>query len=104
MKRILTTTTFFVCCIFLLSSFSLMEKPQDQPHSKKKTRHINLVRVDDEGNKTELDTIIEGNDVFVWNGDTIGNAEGFNWNSEGDFDFDSLAELPDFDFDFDVDR
>ncbi len=102
MKRILTTTTFFVCCIFLLSSFSLMENPQDPPHSKKKTRHINLVRVDDDGNKTELDTIIEGDDVFVWNGDTIGNAKGFKWSSDGDFDFDSLAELPEFDFDFDI--
>ncbi|MCG6188983.1 hypothetical protein [Maribellus maritimus] len=98
MKRFFGITTVLVCAAFLLSSFSLRENPQDPPRGKKKERHIKLVKVDEDGNKTELDTILTNDDFFVWNGDTIGG--GMKWFSKKEFDTDSL--LGDMDFDFDV--
>ncbi|QGY44994.1 hypothetical protein GM418_15330 [Maribellus comscasis] len=101
MKRIFGITTVLVCAAFLLSSFSLRENPQDPPRGKKKERHIKLVKVDEDGNKTELDTILSNDDFFVWNGDTIGG--GMKWFSKREFVPDSLLGDMDFDFDFDVD-
>ena len=92
------------CAIFLLSSFSIRENPQDPPRGKKKEKHIKIEKIDDKGNKTEIDTIIKGDDFFVWNGDTIGNHKGFSWFSGDDFDLESLHEKLNFDFDFSNDE
>ena len=70
MKRILSQTILPVLSFFILSSFSIRETPQDPPRGKKAEKHIKMVKVDDEGNKVELDTIIAGDEIFVWNGDT----------------------------------
>ena len=51
-----------------LSSFSVYQKAQQaQPQMK---RHIKITKIEN-GNKLELDTRLSGNNVFVWNGDTI---------------------------------
>lgn len=42
----------------------------DETKEKTKTRHIKMTKIEN-GKKMELDTIIAGNDVFVWKGDTI---------------------------------
>ena len=53
----------------LLSSFMLIQKGNESQEPKK-SRHIKMVKIED-GKKMELDTVLTGNDVFVWNGDTI---------------------------------
>ena len=53
----------------LLSSFMLVQKG-DETQEPKKTRHIKMVKVEN-GKKMEIDTVLAGDDVFVWNGDTI---------------------------------
>ena len=90
MKRNLLETGLLVLAILVLSSFSIRENPQDPPRGKKKERHINLVKIDDDGNRMELDTIIVGDDVFVWNGDTIGGPQEMQWISKGEPERDSL--------------
>ena len=46
----------------------------DEAKDKTKTRHIKLTKIEN-GKKMELDTIVAGNDVFVWKGDTIGGKD-----------------------------
>jgi len=53
----------------LLSSFMLVQKGGESQEPKK-SRHIKMVKIEN-GKKMELDTVLTGNDVFVWNGDTI---------------------------------
>lgn len=100
MKRNLLETGLLVLAILVLSSFSIRENPQDPPRGKKKERHINLVKIDDDGNRMELDTIIVGDDVFVWNGDTIGGPQEMQWISKGEPERDSLFKR--FDMNFDI--
>lgn len=95
MKRNLFFVGTLLLSFIFLSSFSLRENPQDPPRGKKSEKHIKLVTVDDDGKKMELDTVIEGDNVFVWNGDTIGGKKDLKWISEDDMDFD-------FDMDIDV--
>lgn len=95
MKRILSVTTIFAFAFLMLSAFSLRENPQDPPRGKKVEKHIKIVKVNEDGEKVELDTVLSNDDVFVWQGDTIGGAKEMKWISEGDFDFD-------MDFDIDV--
>jgi hypothetical protein len=96
MKRILSIAGSLVLAILFLSSFSLRENPQDPPRGKKGEKHIKIVKVDENGKKMELDTIIEGDNVFVFNGDTISGSKEMKWVSNEDFDMD-------FDMDFDID-
>lgn len=49
----------------LISSFTFTQD-QDQ----KKTRHVKLTKIDN-GRTMHLDTLLSGDDVFIWNGDTI---------------------------------
>lgn len=100
MKRILSVTAIFAFAFFLFSAFSIRENPQDPPRGKKVKKYIKMVKVDEKGNKVELDTIIKGNDIFVWNGDTIGGAKELKWITKDDFVLDSLHENMDVDFDF----
>jgi hypothetical protein len=51
---------------FLLSSSAIAQKTQES----KETRHIKMIKIEN-GKKMELDTVLTGDDVFVWNGDTL---------------------------------
>jgi len=53
----------------LLSSFAGMQK-NGETQEPKKTRHIRMVKTEN-GKTMELDTVLTGDDVFVWNGDTV---------------------------------
>lgn len=95
MKGILATTGILTCLLVVLSAFSLRENPQDPPRGKKVKKQIKMVKVDEDGNKIQIDTVIEHNDVVVINGDTIVSGKGFTWSALEDMDIDM-----DFDFDF----
>ncbi|HZL10288.1 MAG TPA: hypothetical protein VFC65_09850 [Prolixibacteraceae bacterium] len=56
----------------ILSSFSLETKNKCQQEPEK-TRHIKLMKIEN-GKKVELDTILNNDEVFVWNGDTLNPA------------------------------
>lgn len=100
-KTIFSFAGLLALLILFSSAISIEELPQDPPRVKKAEKHIKMVKVDDEGNKTEIDTVLKGDQVFVWNGDTIGGGKGMNWITKGgEFDFDGDM---DFDFDFDID-
>jgi hypothetical protein len=66
-----------------LSSFAFMQKG-DATQEQKKTRQIKMIKTEN-GKTMELDTVLTGDDVFVWHGDTINpdkyikkfNASGF---------------------------
>ncbi|HET6557913.1 MAG TPA: hypothetical protein VFG54_11405 [Prolixibacteraceae bacterium] len=51
--------------MILVSSFAFT-----QNQDKKKTRHVKLTKVEN-GKTMHLDTMLSGDDVFIWNGDTI---------------------------------
>jgi hypothetical protein len=68
----------------LLSSFALMQKG-DEPQGPKKTRHIKMVKIEN-GKKMEIDTVLAGDDVFVWNGDTINQVKHIKKFNHADFD------------------
>lgn len=77
MKRILSATgNIFVALVFI-SVFPFNAIAQNS------TKHIKMVKVID-GEKTELDTVIESSDVFIWNGDTINGGGEMKWVSDGD--------------------
>lgn len=103
MKRIFSNLLLSVFTVFLLTSFSIRENPQDPPRDKKTERHIKMVKVDDEGNKTELDTIIQGNAPFVWNGDTIGNGKDLKWISKDGFDMGDMHKNHEMNFEYKID-
>ena len=104
MKRILSLIVLPAFALFILSSFSLRESPQDPPRGKKAEKHIKMVKVDDEGNKVELDTVVAGDEIFVWNGDTISGGKELKWITKDDFNMDSLAMDFDFDFEYEIDK
>lgn len=97
MKRVLSIIGVSALAILFTSAISIRETPQDPPRGKKGKKHIKMVKVDDDGKKMEVDTVVAVDEVFVWNGDTIGAANKIKWVSKEDFDFDM-----DYDFDFDV--
>lgn len=102
MKRILSLTGTLALILILLSAFSIRENPQDPPRGKKTEKHIKLVKIDDNGKKTELDTVIESDKVFVWNGDTIGGKKDLKWLSKDDFKLDSIHENFDMNFEYKI--
>ncbi len=57
-----------------------------------------MMKTDEHGNKIELDTVLKGDDVFVWNGDTIGGGKKMKWIMKDDFKLDSMAH---FNYEFD---
>lgn len=97
MKQVLSLTGILALALFLTSAISINEAPQDPPKTKKEKKHIKMVKVGDDGKKMEIDTVITADQVFVWNGDTIGDGKELSWISEGDFDFD-------IDFDMETDE
>jgi hypothetical protein len=99
MKQVLSLTGIFALALFFSSAISINEAPQDPPKTKKVKKHIKMVKIGDDGKKMEIDTVIEADQVFVWNGDTIGGDKALSWMAEEDFDFDI-----DFDFDMETDE
>jgi hypothetical protein len=71
MKKRVSLVGTLTLVLFFTTSFSFRENPQDFPRGSKK--HIKLAK-DINGQKTELDTIIEGDKILVWQGDTIGKS------------------------------
>jgi hypothetical protein len=103
MKRIFSLVLISGCSLFLLSSFSIRENPQDPPRGKKTEKHIKMIKVDDNGKKVELDTVFTGDEPFVWNGDTIGIGKELKWISKNDFSLDSLHQNFDVNFEYEID-
>jgi len=68
----------------LLSSFMFVQKG-DETHEPKKSRHIKVTKIEN-GRKLELDTVLTGNDVFVWNGDTLNPVKHFGMLGRPEFD------------------
>ena len=102
MKRMIGMTGIMALAIFTLSSFSLREIPQDPPRGKKIERHIKMLKVDENGNKVELDTIIRHDKVFVWQGDTLDIDGRMKWFPKHLLENDSL--LRSFDFHVEMDK
>ena len=69
MKHTLSLIGIAGLAILVFSSESFAQK-DDVAKEKTNTRHIKLEKIVN-GKKMELDTIVTGNDVFVWKGDTI---------------------------------
>ena len=103
MKQKLFASALFIISVFTLTSFSIRENPQDPPRGKKAQKHIVIEKIDDNGNKISLDTIIGGNDIFVWYGDTIGGKSAFSWNSKDGFIADSVLKSMNFNFEYEID-
>ena len=102
MKRFLSITLLTGLAFILLASLSIRENPQDPPRGKKAEKHIKMVKVDDDGKKVELDTVITGDALFVWNGDTIGGGKEMKWISKGDFNMDSIHQNFDMNFEYNI--
>jgi len=84
MKNTLLSFGIFGLTGVLASSFASMQKG-DETQEPKKTRHIKMVKIDN-GKKMEIDTVLAGDDVFVWNGDTINPVKHIKKFSHADFD------------------
>ncbi len=104
MKRILSMTGILALTFIFLSAFSIRENPQEPPRGKKAERHIKMVKVDEQGKKIELDTFIQGDQIFVWNGDTIGGGNDLKWISKDEFNMDSIHKHFDMDFEYEIDN
>ncbi len=97
MKQILSITGILAFAVLFTSAISIGEMPQDPPRGKEGKKHIKMVKVDDNGKKMEIDTVLAVDEVFIWNGDTIGDGKELKWIGKGDFDLD-------MDLDLDVDE
>ncbi len=65
MKTVLKTSLLAILSIFILSGFSLRERPEDPPRGEKKKK-LKMVKVEN-GKKTVIDTVIAGDDdAFAW--------------------------------------
>lgn len=62
----------------LLSSAAIAQKTSEAKDPKK-IRHIKMMKIEN-GKKMELDTILNSDDVFVWNGDTLNPEKHINKN------------------------
>lgn len=92
MKQILSITGIMALAILFTSAISMRLSPQDPPEGKKKEKHIKLVKVSEDGTRTELDTVIGHHEVFIWKGDTIGASKM------------DLSDIENFVMDLDIDE
>jgi len=76
MKNTMLTIGLAGLTTLLLSSFAIKQKG-DETQEPKKSRHIRMIKTEN-GKKMELDTVLTGDDVFVWNGDTVNPVEHIN--------------------------
>jgi len=88
MKQVLSLTGILALALFFSSAISINDAPQYPPKTKKDKKHIKMVKIGDDGKKMEIDTVIEADQVFVWNGDTIGGGKKLKWVSDENFDLD----------------
>lgn len=65
-------------------SFTLIQK-NDEVQEPKKMRHIKMTKIEN-GKEMELDTVLNNDDVFVWQGDTVGGKEMVKHISPSGFD------------------
>ena len=86
MKRILSIALLSGYAVLLLSSVAFGQQttpppppPPPPPKVQKTEKHIKMVKVDDNGKKIELDTILTSDQPFIWNGDTIGGGKDFKF-------------------------
>lgn len=89
MKRILSMM-LVAACVIIIHTKTVIAQVVKSPEKSKTEKHIKMMKVDDDGKKTEIDTVITGDAPFVWNGDTIGGSEEFKWISRSDFVMDSV--------------
>ena len=92
MKRILSMM-LVAACVIILHSKTVIAQDAKAPEKSKTEKHIKMLKVDDDGKKTEIDTVITGDAPFVWNGDTIGGGGEFKWISRSDFTMDSVHQF-----------
>lgn len=103
MKRIFSIALLSGIAVFSLPSFILIgDYPQDPPKTKKTEKHIKMVKVDNDGKKVELDTILDNDAPFVWEGDTVGNAKEMKWITKEDFKMDSMHQNFDMNFEYNI--
>lgn len=91
MKRILSVV-IVAALLVIIHSKTVIAQDVKTPHKNKTERHIKMVKIDDNGKKTSIDTILTGDAPFIWEGDTVGGKE-FHWFSGGDFAMDSIHEF-----------
>ncbi len=91
MKRILSVVIVAALLVIIHSKTVVAQDPKT-PHKNKTERHIKMVKVDDDGNKTSIDTVITGNAPFIWEGDTVG-GKAFQRISRNDLATDSMHEF-----------
>lgn len=92
MKRI-WSIMLVAACVIILHSKTVIAQDAKAPAKSKTEKHIKMLKVDDDGKKTEIDTVITGDAPFVWNGDTIGGGGEFKWISRSDFTMDSVHQF-----------
>lgn len=88
MKRILSIV-IMAALVVIIHGKTVIAQDAKTSHKSKTERHIKMVKVDDNGRKTSIDTVITGDAPFVWEGDTVGGKE-FRWISRNDFSVDSM--------------
>ena len=104
MKRILSFVLLSWVAVFLLSTvaFAQQTPPPPPPKAPKTEKHIKMIKVDDQGKKMVLDTVLTNNEPFVWNGDTIGGGKELKWISKEGFKLDSVHQNFDTKFDYNI--
>lgn len=88
MKRILSIA-MVAALLVIVHGKTVIAQDAKTPHKSKTERHIKMVKIDDNGKKTSIDTVITGDAPFVWEGDTVGGKE-FKWISRNDFSMDPM--------------
>jgi hypothetical protein len=91
MKRILSIV-IVAALLVIVHGKTVIAQDAKTPHKNKTEKHIKMVKVDDNGKKTSIDTVITGDAPFVWEGDTVGGKE-FKWVTKNDFALDSVHEF-----------
>lgn len=92
MKRFLTLAILWGGTITFMTEIAVGQQTAT-PAKAKTERHIKMLKVDDDGKKTEIDTVITGNAPFVWNGDTIGVKKELKWITRDNFTMDSIHQF-----------
>lgn len=103
MKRFFSIALLSGIAVITLPSFILIgDYPQDPPKTKKTEKHIKMVKVDNDGKKVELDTVLTHDEPFVWEGDTIGGGKEMKWISKEGFSLDSTHQNFEMKFDYNI--
>ena len=91
MKRILSVV-MVATLVVLIHSKTVVAQEAKTPAKSKTEKHIKMVKIDDDGKKTSIDTVITGDTPFIWEGDTVG-GKAFHWISKNEFAADSMHEF-----------